>query len=146
MEESKPKSNTLSYLIIILLVISIALLMLNLGATIFLVLRSQQTLTTSSASANEPLPAELSSALGRTTLSEKFKEPFNNKDSDRLYALLDPLAQIEVTRTQFEQQMPLIYNIAGKIESGVYSHYEYMGISRGKKVFNLYYEGWTSQD
>ncbi len=145
MEKEKSRPNIFPIVIIALLSVSIMLLVLNLGATIFLILRPQQMPLDSPVSDKEPLPAELSSAQGRAALFEKFKEPFNNRDDDKLYALFDPLAQIEATREQFDQEMPNIYKIAGKIESGVYSHYEYMGITQGKKWFNLYYALKTDQ-
>lgn len=145
MEEGKPKSNVLSYVIIALLTVSIILLMLNLGATAFLILRFQQTLTAGTISETEPLPAELRSTQERTKLFEEFKEPFNNRDSEKLYSLLDPLAQVEISREQFDQQLPLLYEIGGNIESAVYSHYDYMGISNGRKWFVLFYRLKTDQ-
>lgn len=138
-QEKKTRPNILSVVIIILLGIILVLLICNLSATGYLIYKSQQTIGGGTASTDEPLPAELNSAQGKAALFEKFREPFNNKDDDNLYALLDPLAQADLTREKFDQQIPLLYQVAGKINSGVYSHYEYKGISRGRKWFVLYY-------
>jgi hypothetical protein len=115
------------------------LLTCNLSATGYLIYRSQQTTVGGPASTDEPLPAELNSAEGKATLLEKFRTRFNDKNDNNLFALLDPLAQVEITRDKFDQQMPLLYQVAGKINNGVYSHYEYKGISNGRKWFILYY-------
>ena len=115
------------------------LLICNLGATGYLIYKSQQTVNEGTASTDESLPAELDSAEGKEALFEKFREPFNNKDDDKLYTLLDPLVRTEVTREKFDEQMPLIYQIGSTINNGVYSHYDYQGITRGRKVFILHY-------
>jgi hypothetical protein len=61
---------------------------------------------------------------------------------------LDPVVQVEITREKFGEQMPLIYQIGSTINNGVYSHYDYEGISRGRKVFILHYsietDNWTA--
>jgi len=139
-QEKKSRPNTTSAVIIGLLKIILVLLIFNLGATGYLIYKSQQNVIGETTTTNEPLPAELNSAQGKTALFEKLKEPFNNMDNEKLYALLDPLLQVEVTSEEFDAQMPLFYQLTGSIKNGVYSHYEYVGISDGKKWFTVYYK------
>ena len=138
-QDKKTRPSTIVVAIIVLLGIILVLLTCNLGATGFLIYKSQQTTKGGTASTDESLPAELNSAQGRDALFEKFREPFNNNDDDKLYALLDPLVRVEITRKKFDEQMPLIHQIGSKINNGVYSHYEYKGISNRRKVFILHY-------
>ncbi len=138
-QDKKTRPSIISVLTIVLLGIILVLLTCNLSATGYLLFKSQQNDSEQSVSTSEPLPDELDSANGRDELFEKFREPFNNKDDDSLYELLNPLVRVEVTREKFDEQMPLIYQIGNTINSGVYSHYDYQGISRGRKVFILHY-------
>ena len=138
-QEKQPRSKAVSGINSALLVIIIFLLVCNLGATGYLVYQFQQTSSGEIASANEPLPKELSSEQVRMALFENFRVLFNDRDNDNLYALFDPLAREEFTREQLDQQLPILYQIAGKINSGTYSYYEYSGISEGRKWFVLYY-------
>lgn len=146
MEETKNNSDqekqqrlNFSTITFVLLAIILILLICNLTATGYLIVKSRQTASEGIASTVKPLPDELNSARGKDALLEKFIEPFNNKDDDRLYELLDPLIRVEVTREKFNEQIPLIYQIGGTIKSGVYSHYDYQGISNGRKIFILHY-------
>lgn len=138
-QEKKQRPNTFTIATSVLLALVLVLLICNLTGTGYLIFKSQQTGSEGSASTSEPLPDELNSAKGKKELFERFREPFNNKDSDSLYELLDPLVRVEVTREKLDEQMPLIYQIGNTIKSGVYSHYDYQGATRGRKVFILHY-------
>ncbi len=139
-QEKKPHSSINSVLLVALLGIILVLLLCNLIGTGYLIFKSQQQITSGETTfSREPLPAELDSAEGQETLFEKFKVPFNNMDDDKLYTLLDPLVRTEITREDFDEQMPLLYQIGGTISNGIYSHYDYQGTTRGRKVFILHY-------
>jgi len=138
-QEKKPKSNPFSRIAISLLVIIVLLLISNLSITGFLAYKLLQSSGGEIASAIEPLPMELSSEQSRTALFENCRALFNDQDSDNLYALFAPLAQIEIPQEQMDQQLPVLYQITGKINSGTFSHYEFNGISNGRKWFVLYY-------
>lgn len=138
-QEKQPPSNTVSRITIGLLVIIVLILVCNLGATGYLVYLFQQIPSGEITSTKEPLPTELSSEQERITLFEKFRVLFNDRDNEKLYGLVAPLARVEYTREQFDQEMPILYQLAGNINSGTYSHYEYGGISHGRKWFELYY-------
>ncbi len=139
-QEKKTGPNIISLVTIALLGIVLILLICNLSATGFLIFKSQQLTNSGGAESSiEPLPDELDSAEEKEALLERFREPFNDRNDDQLYTLLDPLVRTEVTREKFDEQMPLIYQIGGNITNGVYSHYDYQGITRGRKVFILHY-------
>lgn len=140
MENEKSKPYVLSYVIIGLLSICIILLLINLGATGFLIFRSQRTATATETPEIEPLPAGLSSVEKRKELFERFKKPFNNNDNENIHALLGPLAQVGISKEEINERILFVYEFTGNIESGSYSHYDYAGISEGKKWFVLYYE------
>ena len=137
--ETNSRPNTIPVAIIIMLGIVLVLLTCNLGATGYLVYQYQQNPGGDSAFAVEPLPAGLESADDKAALFEQFRELFNRKDNDGLYALLDPLVHVQITRPDFDRQIPLLYQMAGRINSGAYSHYDYQGVNNGKKVFILHY-------
>jgi hypothetical protein len=144
-EKAKSGSNILAYITIALLGVIVILLLVNLAATTFLIFKSQQAVASNQPSVSEPLPAELSSTQGKEELFEKFRKPFNDRDNEKLYSLLDPLAQVEISKEELDKQLSFIYGLAGEIESGTYSHYDYMGISKGRKWFILYYRVKTDQ-
>jgi len=138
-QEKKQQPNSFSIVAITLLALILMLLVCNLAATGYVIFKLQQTDNGKSASTSEPLPNELDSTKGKDELFEKFRELFNNKDDDGLYELLDPLVRVEITREKFDEQLPIIYQISSTIKSGAYSHYDYQGMSRGRKVFVLHY-------
>lgn len=62
------------------------------------------------------------SALGR--LGSQIQVLYNEADTDGLYALLDPVAQAQLTKPEFEEQLGGISSMLGEIESVAYSHFE----------------------
>jgi hypothetical protein len=136
--QKESKSRVL-FFIIGLQVMILVCLIINMGATGYLIYRLHQPFTEGTTSIEESLPTDLNSSQGKTDLFEEIRIPFNERDNERLYALLDPLAQIEVPREEFDDSMLILYQMVGEIESGVYSHYNYQGNSNGKKWFVLYY-------
>jgi hypothetical protein len=92
-----------------------------------------------------PLPSELTTADGRAALFEKIRVPFNNKDNYKLYVLFDPLMQQQMSKAQFDQQLVVLYPLAGTIESAAYAQYDYKGIMLGKKIFEIQYFTTTSR-
>lgn len=121
-----------------LLKVILVLLILNLGATAYLIFGSRGETSVSSIPAPEPLPEELTSGQGKTALYDKLAAALNARDSDGLWAMIDPSVRLQM-KAQWDQAVPTIFSITGKIEDGAFSHYEYAGESNGKKVFFLYY-------
>ncbi len=138
-QEKRPRSNITTGITIALLLLIVILLVCNLGATGYLVYQGQQTSGGGGASTEEPLPPELSSQQSRTALFEQFRLLFNDRDNENLYSLFDPVAREEYPREQLDEELLILYQIAGEINSGTYSHYEYRGASRGRRWYALSY-------
>lgn len=92
-----------------------------------------------------PLPSELTTTEGRAALLERIRVPFNNRDNGKLYDLIHPLVQQQLPKSQFDQQIGVLYAIIGSIESGAYAQYEYKGIMLDRKIFELQYLITTSR-
>lgn len=132
-------------LIIALLVTAIMLSVCNLAATAYLVVTSRQAGAESSSEESEPLPSALQTNRAREDLLEQFRERYNDRDTEALYLFLDPIVRVDVPREQFDQEMGTIYLLAGRIDHGAYSHFEYQGFFDGRKWFLLYYRVATDQ-
>jgi hypothetical protein len=103
-------------------IVIIILLTLNLALTGALWLsRSNQPVISSEA--RETLP----SFASREELSRMANEVttlYNDNDLDALYGLFDPVAQAQITRSEFEQQLGNLSGVLGSVESVTYSHFE----------------------
>ncbi len=137
---SKNRSRTFTFVVISLLSLIVVLLVCNLSATTYLIFKFQQSPNLASAGETEPLPASLGSSQAKDQLLQDFQELYNAQDSAGLYSLLDPLAQIDIPKEKFNQQINDIYQLTGKIENGTYSQYKYLGVSNGRKWFSLEYK------
>jgi hypothetical protein len=138
-QENKSHSNILPVATIALLGVILIALLCNLGATGYLITLSRQSDVVGAASTTESLPTGLNSVQEKMLLFERIREPYNLQDDQSVYALLDPLAQADLPQEKIIEQLSLLFQITGKIENGVYSYYEYKGISQGRKWYILYY-------
>ncbi len=121
-----------------LLKVILVLLVLDFGATIYLILAPREATPVASVAAQEPLPEGLASVQGRTELYDRLVIALNAHDAEGLWAMIDPSIRPQL-EAKWEQALPTIFSLTGQIKDGAYSHYEYGGESMGKQVYLLYY-------
>ena len=103
-------------------IVILVLLTLNLALTGSLWL-SRSNPTAVAAKPESSLPAFADSAeLDR--ISGEIQTLYNANDIDGLYELLDDLAQAQLTKTEFQEQLGDVIDLLGNIESVAYSHFE----------------------
>lgn len=57
-------------------------------------------------------------------IANEIRVLYNNDDIDGLYALLDPIAQAQLTKAEFEEQLGEVTSFLGAVESAVFSNFE----------------------
>ena len=131
---SENNSTTIALLVVILFFIII-----NLSVTAFLVFRPTMIQTGAKVIAQPSLPTGLDTADGRRALFERLRQPFNLKDYQGLYEILDEAAQIQISIETLESTIDSIYLTTGRIESGAYSHFVIQDTTSTSNTYNLYY-------
>jgi len=125
--ESSPRVHLLLYVLT-------ALVVVNLAITAWLAIRPSG----GTVGGTKSLPSFLTKTE-RTRLFESLQSAYNAADYDALYQMFDPLAQVQISRDDFDQTLDGMRNFFGRIESGTYSHHKYTGNQAGREWFCLYY-------
>jgi hypothetical protein len=125
--EPSPRAHPLLYVLTVLV-------MVNLVITAWLAMRpSGRTV-----GGTKSLPSSLTKTE-RTRLFESFQSAYNAEDYNALYQIFDSVAQVQISRPVFDQQVGHLRNLFGRVENGVYSHHEYTGNEQGREWFLLHY-------
>lgn len=115
----------------------IALLVANLGLTAYIALR--------------PLPRDEANSTESDSTSEITKAQaeklasvvipiYNRKDTNALFDLFDPLAQVQFTKEDLTTQIGKLTVLMGQIESSAYSHATVAGKNDGRTYYTLHYK------
>ena len=116
----------------------IAIGVLNLALTTWLVIDSNRPKQLSGPKQSSPLPAELSAAK-RNAIFEQIRSLYNAQDYDGLYRIFAREVQVQIPRAEFTASMEKLKATFSDIEDGAYSHYEFIGNQSEKALYNLFY-------
>ena len=103
-------------------IVIIVLLTLNLALTGALWLtRSNEAVISGEAKVTLP---SFASSEEITRMANQIMDLYNDNDIDGLYALFDPVAQAQLTKSEFEEQFGDLSSLLGRVESVTYSHFD----------------------
>ncbi len=122
-----------------LLYLITALLLVNVGATVWLVAEVSSAPSPIGAPAQtEPLPAYITKEV-RQRIYDDVRRAYNSRDSELIWNLFSELARAQMNRKELEDSYKQLWEWFGDVEDGTYSHYEFVGKRGNMKAFNLYY-------
>jgi hypothetical protein len=90
------------------------------------------------------LPAELQSEQAKADLIDSFLQPYNSRDYEALWSLLDDIVKVELTYEDLVDTVDTIFDVGGQIEDIAYSYYSGQQLTDGRKYFDLYYKARTA--
>ena len=118
----------------------IVLLLANLAATIWFGVNNGGSAQGSAAQYNssQALPAVISKEV-RSNIFESIKENFNSRNYEELYAILGPAVQARFSKEESFKTFEKLSDYFDSIESGAYSHSEFLGENGDARNYMLYY-------
>lgn len=87
----------------------------------------------------QTLPSDLKTNEAKLSLFKKIQKAYNTEQNEVLLNMLDPAAKELITAETFAKQISTARMLAGKIQSGAYSHYEFTAVINGLKTFKIVY-------
>ena len=120
-------------------ILIIALLFANLGLSAYTAFRPS-----SKDGANANSPKRVSTSEITKAQAEKLADTvipvYNRKDTNALFALFDPLAQVQFTKEDLTTQIQKLVVLMGQVESSAYSHATVAGNDDGRTYYTLNYK------
>jgi len=114
----------------------IGLLMLNLGVTGYLVVRSEQ----SAVLATEAKPAIDIPDAEANRLAAEVVKLYNARDTPALFNKFDSLAKAQLTQEQLTAQLEQLYPVLGTISDSAFSDAVLAGTDGGRDYYHLNYK------
>ena len=125
----RPRPHPLLYLLVCLLVANLA---------VTLLLYRRPVAVPGSATPEIPLPHYLTSST-LSDLAARIQANFNDRNWDAFYGEFDPVAQVQFTQHQLEEQFERLGPLIGQIDRAAYSHYKFLGKQDAGNAFELDY-------